>query len=33
MEGRGYYQGPDGRYYQTKGDGSDANSTGSDNKK
>lgn len=24
-DGRGYYQGPDGNYYQTEGDGSDAN--------
>ena len=27
-DGRGYYQDPDGNYYQTEGDGSDSNTGG-----
>jgi len=32
-DGRGYYQDPNGDYYQTDGDGKDANSSGSSEKK
>lgn len=28
-DGRGYYQAPDGTYYQTDGDGKDANQSSS----